>query len=70
MNLIVDIGNTTTKIAVMDSNNNVVAHYRVESLTAEMTTALLAEYPSIDKAILASTGRCDECVCAQIPCGR
>lgn len=63
MNLIVDIGNTTTKIAVMDSNNNVVAHYRVESLTAEMTTALLAEYPSIDKAILASTGRCDECVC-------
>ena len=43
MNLIVDIGNTTTKIAVMDSNNNVFAHYRVESPTAEMTTAPLAE---------------------------
>ena len=63
MNLIIDIGNTATKIAVMDSNNNVVARHRVEHLTAEMSAALLAEYKSIDKAIVASTGRCDECVC-------
>ncbi|MBQ2703535.1 MAG: type III pantothenate kinase [Alistipes sp.] len=60
MNLIVDIGNTATKIAVMDSNNTVVAYRRVEHFTAEMAAALLDEYPSIDKAIVASTGAEDE----------
>lgn len=63
MNLIIDIGNTATKIAVMDSNNRVVARRRVEHLTEEMMTALLAEFQSIDKAIVASTGAGDECVC-------
>ena len=63
MNLIVDIGNTATKIAVMDSNNQVVARRRVEHLSSEMTAALLDEYPYIDKAIVASTGVGDECVC-------
>lgn len=62
MNLIVDIGNTATKIAVMDSNNAVVARRRVEHLTAEMIAALLDEYKSIDKAIVASTGAGGECV--------
>ncbi len=62
MNLIIDVGNTATKIAVMDSNK-VVFRERVGHLTVERLCALLEEYESIDKAIMASTGRCDECVC-------
>ena len=62
MNLIIDIGNTSTKIAVMNQSE-IVARQRVEHLSAEMVEALLAEYSSIDKAIVASTGRGDECVC-------
>ncbi len=62
MNLIIDIGNTATKIAVMNSNK-VLLRERVEQLSAEMLCALLEKYEPIDKAIVASTGRCDECVC-------
>ena len=55
MNLIVDIGNTSTKVAVID-NNLTVDRRRVDLLTEEMLDGLLAEYPLIDKAITASTG--------------
>lgn len=65
MNLIIDIGNTATKIAVMDSNK-VILRDRVEVLSAELISALLEEYPSISKAIVASTGKCDECVCGML----
>lgn len=62
MNLIIDIGNTATKIAVMDSNK-VLFRERVGNLTNEMLLAVLEKYESIDKAIVASTGRCEEWVC-------
>ncbi len=62
MNLIIDIGNTSTKIAVMD-DNKVIARQRVEQISEGIVTALLDEYPFIDKAIVASTGAGDECVC-------
>ena len=55
MNLIIDIGNTSTKIAVID-NNRIVDQRRVEILNEDMLDRLLAEYPLIDKAITASTG--------------
>ena len=62
MNLIIDTGNTATKIAVMD-DNRVIFRQRVEIISVEMVSALLDEYPSIDKAIVASTGEANECVC-------
>ncbi len=62
MNLIIDRGNTATKIAVMDSNK-ILFRQRVENLSAEMVAALLDEYKSIDKAIVASSGADDESVC-------
>ena len=62
MNLIIDIGNTSTKIAVID-NKEIILRERVERLDAEHLTALFEEYPLIDKAIVASTGRCDRNLC-------
>ena len=61
MNLIIDIGNTATKIAVMDSKE-ILFRERVDYLSTERVSALLEEYKSIDKVIVASTGRVDECV--------
>ena len=65
MNLIIDIGNTATKIAVMDSNK-VILQERVEALSVERVSALLEEFESIDKAIVASTGKSNECVCGML----
>ena len=62
MNLIIDIGNTATKIAVMNESE-VVTRQRVELLSEEVICSLLEEYPAINKAIVASTGSKDECVC-------
>ena len=62
MNLIIDTGNTATKIAVMD-DNRAIFRQRVETISVEVVSALLEEYPSIDKAIVASTGEANECVC-------
>lgn len=55
MNLIADIGNTLTKIAVIDQTG-IIAVRRVETFDERLLDGLLAEYPLIDKAIVASTG--------------
>ena len=62
MNLIIDIGNTATKIAVM-TESEVILRERVERFDVERLEALLEAYPAIDKAIVASTGTKVECVC-------
>lgn len=57
MNLIVDIGNTLTKLAVME-NNNVVFIDRYEIFTKEILTALLSKH-SPQKAIISAVGKKD-----------
>ena len=61
MNLIIDVGNTATKIAVINQSE-ILLRERVEHLTAEVLTSLLESYPAIDKAIVASTGSVEVCV--------
>lgn len=63
MNLIIDVGNTATKIAVMD-NNEILFRQRVERLSVKEVAALLDEHKSIDKAIVASSGTIEGRVCA------
>ena len=55
MNLIVDIGNTSAKIAVMDGNR-VICRHTAEHLSDELLDGVLTDYPLIDKAIVSATG--------------
>ena len=54
MNLIVDIGNSRTKAAVTDGGR-VVAIRTAERMDEALVRSLVAEYPLIDRAIVAST---------------
>ena len=54
MNLIVDIGNSRVKAAVTE-NGRVVNTIVGERFDGQMLGALLAEYPSVNRAIVAST---------------
>lgn len=55
MNLLIDIGNTATKIAVSE-NNEIVFRETVPHITEELIDRLLNDNPLIDKAIVSSTG--------------
>jgi type III pantothenate kinase len=57
MNLIVDIGNTLTKIAIVE-NDNVVFIDRYEVFTKEILTAILSKYSPV-KGIISAVGRKD-----------
>lgn len=64
LNLIVDMGNTLTKIAVIDSNNReVVAQWRAERFAEQEVADIVAQYAPA-KAIVASTRGEEECLCA------
>ena len=65
MNLLIDIGNTATKIAVSDKNE-IVWRKTVPHLTGELLDSLFADNPLIDKAIVASTGSDGDSVCALV----
>jgi type III pantothenate kinase len=54
MNLIIDIGNSRAKAAVVD-NGTVLRSYVVDSIDGEWLETLLNEHPSIQHAILCST---------------
>ena len=54
MNLIVDIGNTRAKAAVTDKGR-VVKMFSSERFDRALTETVLAEFPSVGKAIVAST---------------
>ncbi|MEG1406202.1 MAG: type III pantothenate kinase, partial [Alistipes sp.] len=54
MNLIVDIGNTRVKLALMEGER-IVAQRDMERLHAAMIDELLAAYPTVDQAIICST---------------
>lgn len=55
MNLIVDIGNTRTKVAVVDGGE-VVRNYLFGSAAELDVEAIVAAFPAIRRAIVASTG--------------
>jgi len=69
MNLIIDIGNTLTKIAITESNNIVFSN-RYEVLSKEILLDILAKY-SPAKAIVAAVGKEDiglvDLLSSQIP---
>ncbi len=51
MNLSIDIGNTLTKMAVIDKGQ-VVDIYKIEKLNIEFVQSVLKSYPKIDSAIM------------------
>ncbi|MCH5331323.1 MAG: type III pantothenate kinase [Alistipes sp.] len=56
MNLVIDIGNTSAKIAVMDEND-IVCRRTVPRFTSEVLVGVLDDYPLIDKAIVSASGK-------------
>ncbi len=58
MNLIIDSGNTLTKLAVFD-DDKIVELKRVKQLTVEVLDEILTQYNTIDKAASASVARRD-----------
>lgn len=53
-NLIVDIGNTFTKIAVFEGDK-IVFQQRVESIDDSIVCGIIAQYPNVTRAIVSST---------------
>lgn len=64
MNLVVDSGNTSTKVAVMDGETT-VREWRFDRFTQGDADAIIAVY-SPSKAIVASTGGDGERICAML----
>jgi len=62
LNLVVDMGNTLTKIAVIDSNNRVVAQWSKPQVSEEELATITAEYAPA-RAIVASTRGGEEQLC-------
>ena len=61
MNLIIDIGNTRTKVAVVEEQQ-VVDNLMFEPLCESDVQDVISKYPTIDKAIVASTAQSAESV--------
>lgn len=55
MNLTIDIGNTMIKMAVLDKGR-IVDKLLIEECDNKRLDALLGRYPTVDRAIIASTG--------------
>jgi type III pantothenate kinase len=52
-NLVIDIGNTRTKVAIFE-NNEMVVRYTTDTVTAEDIESMKNEYPLVENAILSS----------------
>ena len=61
MNLIIDIGNTRTKVAAVEEQQ-VVDNLLCEPLCESDVQDVISKYPTIDKAIVASTAQSAESV--------
>lgn len=59
MNLIIDIGNTSVKIAVF-KNDQIIFNNRIESLTVDILHNLLIKYNEINAAIVSCVGICSD----------
>ncbi|MBO7199717.1 MAG: type III pantothenate kinase [Alistipes sp.] len=65
MNLIIDIGNSRAKTVVMDGDT-LVREYVTESFDAPLLESILGDYPTIERAIIASTRGDEESVRAVV----
>lgn len=65
MNLIVDMGNTLTKIAVIDGNNEVLQEWRSDVLSEAQLDEAVGRYSPVG-AIVSSTRGDEERVCAML----
>ena len=65
MNLIVDMGNTLTKIAVIDGNNEVLQEWRSDVLSEAQLDEAVGRYSPVG-AIVSSTRGGEERVCAML----
>lgn len=65
MNLVIDIGNTLVKTVVIECDR-IIDQRRTANVTDYFIDRLLADHPSIDKAIVASTGAGGERVCGML----
>ena len=54
MNLIIDIGNSRAKVVVMDGDT-LIKEYVAEAFSTSLFKEIMAEYPTISRAIVAST---------------
>ena len=54
MNLIIDIGNSRAKVVVMDGDT-LINEYVAEGFSASLFDEIMASYPTISRAIIAST---------------
>jgi type III pantothenate kinase len=61
MNLIIDIGNSRAKVVVMDGNT-LVKEYVAEEFSASLFAQIMEAYPTISRAIIASTRGDEEVV--------
>ena len=61
MNLIIDIGNSRAKVIVMEGDV-LIKEYVAENFDATLCDTIFADYPTIDRAIIASTRGDEELV--------
>lgn len=59
MNLVIDIGNTFAKVAVID-NSEIVFRHTGQELSCPIVRDILHRYPTIDRAVLSTTRNPDE----------
>lgn len=65
MKLVVDIGNTLTKLAVFD-NNTIVEIFKKDDFTAENISIILQKYPEIISGILSSVRELNDLQLSQL----
>jgi type III pantothenate kinase len=58
MNLTIDIGNTRTKLAIVN-NSDLIESYIKEDISAQVIQEILKKYPSINKSILSTVRQID-----------
>lgn len=61
MNLVIDIGNSSSKIAIFE-NGEIIEHFTTENLSIEMLVEIKLKNPALDKAIISSVAKVDEAI--------
>ena len=59
MKLVIDIGNTLTKLAVFDKDE-IISSQTVENVSKQLLSSLFADFPKIDAAIISSVKNLDD----------
>jgi len=61
VNLVIDIGNSSTKIALFD-NNQITEQFSTDIISVELISNLIQVNPKLDRAILSSVARIDNSI--------